>query len=214
MNNFELDVNERIEVVSNDKSYKSLVTDIDDDDSIKINVPVCEGEYLVLYSGQLIEINMYLDSGKCYNFNARVLSKGKEGNIPYYKLSEPFNIRRIQRRNYFRVGVLNHAHYKKITDFESGEADGIPYTDAMMIDLSGGGVKLKINEKVNIHDILSIKMKIKNSDIIVNGEVVRIEISEDKQRLCGIKFLNISQSQTDKIIEELFEVMRKQRALT
>ena len=63
MNNFELDVNERIEVVSNDKSYKSLVTDIDDDDSIKINVPVCEGEYLVLYSGQLIEINMYLDSG-------------------------------------------------------------------------------------------------------------------------------------------------------
>lgn len=157
---------------------------------------------------------MYLDSGKCYNFNARVLSKGKEGNIPYYKLSEPFNIRRIQRRNYFRVGVLNHVHYRKITDFESGEADGIPYTDAMMIDLSGGGVKLKINEKVNIHDILSIKMKIKNSDIIVNGEVVRIEISEDKQRLCGIKFLNISQSQTDKIIEELFEVMRKQRALT
>ena len=59
--------------------------------------------------------------------------------------------------------ILVDNHYRKITDFESGEADGIPYTDAMMIDLSGGGVKLKINEKVNIHDILSIKMKIKNN---------------------------------------------------
>lgn len=83
-----------------------------------------------------------------------------------------------------------------------------------MLDLSGGGLKLKINEDVHMHDILSIKMRIKGSEIIVNGEVVRIEISEDRNKMCGIKFLDISQSQTDRIIEELFEIMRKQRALT
>ena len=65
-----------------------------------------------------------------------------------------------------------------------------------------------------MHDVLSIKMNIKNSDIIVRGEVVRVEISEDKQKLCGVKFLDISQAQTDRIIEQLFEIMRKQRALT
>lgn len=213
MNNFELDVNERLEIISNDKAYKCLVTDFDED-WIKINLPVCEGEYLTVYSGEILEVNMYLDSGKCYNFNTRVLSKGKEGNIPYYKLSEAFNIRRIQRRNYFRVGILNLAHYRNITNFDNEDIDEIPYTEAMMIDLSGGGVKLKINDEVKMHDVLSIKMNIKGSDIIVRGEVVRLEISEDKQKLCGVKFLDISQAQTDRIIEELFEIMRKQRALT
>ncbi|WP_294155088.1 PilZ domain-containing protein [uncultured Clostridium sp.] len=213
MNNFELDVNERLEIILNDKIYKCLVTDLDDD-SIKINIPVCESEYLTVYSGKILEINMYLESGKCYNFNARVLSKGKEGNVSYYKLSEPFNIKRIQRRNYFRVGILNLAHYKNITNFAAEDIDEIPYTEALMIDLSGGGVKLKINDEVKLQDILSIKMNIKNSDIIVRGEVVRIEISEDKQKLCGVKFLDISQDQIDRIIEQLFEIMRKQRALT
>ena len=213
MNNFELDVNERLEIILNDKIYKCLVTDLDDD-SIKINVPVCESEYLTVYSGKILEINMYLESGKCYKFNARVLSKGKEGNVSYYKLSEPFNIKRIQRRNYFRVGILNLAHYKNITNFAAEDIDEIPYTEALMIDLSGGGVKLKINDEVKMQDILSIKMNIKNSDIIVRGEVVRIEISEDKQKLCGVKFLDISQDQIDRIIEQLFEIMRKQRALT
>lgn len=214
MNNFELYVNKRIEVVSNDKSYKSLISDIDDDDdSVKINIPVREGEYLVLDSGEVIEINMYHESGKCYSFKGKVLSKGRDGNIPYYKLSEPFDIKRIQRRSYFRVGILNHAHYRKITNYDSNQAEHIPYSDAMIIDLSGGGVKLKINEEVNLHDVLSVRMKIKGSDIIVNGEVVRVELSEDKQSLCGVKFLNISQVQTDKIVEELFEIMRRQRAL-
>lgn len=213
MNNFELDVNERLEIILNDKIYKCLVTDLDDD-SIKINVPVCESEYLTVYSGKILEINTYLESGKCYNFNARVLSKGKEGNVSYYKLSEPFNIKRIQRRNYFRVGILNLAHYRNITNFAAEDIDEIPYTEALMIDLSGGGVKLKINDEVKLQDILSIKMNIKNSDIIVRGEVVRIEISEDKQKLCGVKFLDISQDQIDRIIEQLFEIMRKQRALT
>lgn len=71
MDNFQLDVNDRLEVIAKDKAYKSLITDFDDD-WIKINVPVFEGEYLVLYSGEMVIINMYLDSGKCYSFKAKV----------------------------------------------------------------------------------------------------------------------------------------------
>ena len=57
MDNFQLDVNDRLEVIAKDKAYKSLITDVDDD-WIKINVPVFEGEYLVLYSGEMVIINM------------------------------------------------------------------------------------------------------------------------------------------------------------
>ena len=77
MDNFQLDVNDRLEVIAKDKAYKSLITDVDDD-WIKINVPVFEGEYLVLYSGEMVIINMYLDNGKCYSFNAKVYQKEKK----------------------------------------------------------------------------------------------------------------------------------------
>ncbi|MGN0144414.1 MAG: PilZ domain-containing protein, partial [Clostridium sp.] len=89
-----------------------------------------------------------------------------------------------------------------------------PYIQAKMIDLSGSGARLEISEKVKIKDILLIKMKIKNSDIVLKGEIVRIEIGSDGKKRCGIKFIDITQTQTDKIIEELFLVMRKQRELT
>ena len=212
MDNFELGINERLEVVSNNKSYKCLIVDLDDE-WIKINIPVCDGEYCIFYKGEVIEANSYLGDGKCYNFKSKVLSKGKEGNIPYYKLSPAFDVKKIQRRDSFRVEILNVAKYKNITNFDNEDVDDIPYLETVMVDLSAGGVKLRIQEKVNVNDILSIKMKIKDSDIVIKGKVIRIERDKDNQILCGIKFLNISQVQTDKIIKELFEIMRKQRAL-
>ena len=53
MDNFELGINERLEVVSNNKSYKCLIIDLDKE-GIKINVPICEGEYLTFYTGDII----------------------------------------------------------------------------------------------------------------------------------------------------------------
>ena len=40
MVNLELKVNSRIEVIVDEKSYKALIIDIEDD-NIKINIPVC-----------------------------------------------------------------------------------------------------------------------------------------------------------------------------
>lgn len=210
MENFKLNINERVEVLSNDKEYKSLILDVNEE-YIYINIPVFEEEYLIIDSDETIQMNVYLQCGRCYNFSAKVLLRGRDGNISYYKLSKPFNIKRIQRREYFRVGVLKNAHYTNITNCESDE---IPYVEGVILDLSGSGVKLEINEKVKTKDILLIKMRVKNSDIIVKGEVVRVEVNEDGKKICGIKFIDITQSQTDKIIEELFVIMRKQRELT
>ena len=59
----------------------------------------------------------------------------------------------------------------------------------------------KMNETVK-----KLKMSLK-------GEVVRVEVDKDINRVCGIKFLDLTDIQIDKIIEELFEIMRKQKEL-
>ena len=211
MHSFSLEVNDRIEVIVDEKPYKSLVIDVDDD-VIKINLPANDGQYLMLHSGEKIEVNAYLENGNCFNFYSKVISKGKDGNILYYELEEPFNITEIQRRNFFRVGVVNSVQYKNITNIYEEDFEDIPFKEALMVDLSGGGIKLKLKEKVNKDDLFFIKMKIKQKEFLLKGDIVRIEETYDNERLCGIRFLDITEAQSDIIIEELFEIMRKQRA--
>ncbi|OOM16225.1 flagellar brake protein [Clostridium saccharobutylicum] len=210
MHSFSLEVNDRIEVIVNEKPYKSLVIDVDDD-VIKINLPANDGQYLMLHSGEKIEVNAYLENGNCFNFYSKVISKGKDGNILYYELEEPFNITAIQRRNFFRVGMVNSVQYKNITSIPEEDFENIPFKEALMVDLSGGGIKLKLKEKVNKDDLFFIKMKIKQKDFLLRGDIVRIEETFDNERLCGIRFLDITEAQSDIIIGELFEIMRKQR---
>lgn len=211
MVNLELKVNSRIEVIVDEKSYKALIIDIEDD-NIKINIPVCNDEYLMLYKDDKIEINSYLDDGKCFNYYCNVISKGKDNNVIYYKLTLPYDVRRVQRRNFFRVNLLEEVTYKNITNKTEKEIEELPYKSGIMIDLSGGGLKVKTKEKLKGNDIIVMRIKMTGIEVKLKGQIVRIEASMDNNFLYGVKFLDITEMESDKIIRELFEIMRKQRA--
>lgn len=211
MVNLDLRVNSRIEVVADEKSYKALIIDMEDD-NIKINIPVRNDEYLMLYKDDKIEINSYLDDGKCFNYYCNVISKGKDNNVIYYKLTLPYDVRRIQRRNFFRVNLLEEVTYKNITNKTEKEIEELPYKSGIMIDLSGGGLKVRTKEKLKGNDIIVMRIKMTGIEVKLKGQIVRIETSIDNNFLYGVKFLDITEMESDKIIRELFEIMRKQRA--
>lgn len=211
MVNLDLKVNSRIEVVADEKSYKALIIDIEDD-NIKINIPVRNDEYLMLYKDDKIEINSYLDEGKCFNYYCNVISKGKDNNVIYYKLTLPYDVRRIQRRNFFRVNLLEDVTYKNITNKTEKEIEELPYKSGIMIDLSGGGLKVKTKEKLKGNDIIVMRIKMTSIEVKLKGQIVRIETAIDNNFLYGVKFLDITEMESDRIIRELFEIMRKQRA--
>ena len=211
MHNFKLKVNDRIEVINDEKPYKALILDIQDD-FLQINVPVYDGDYLMLHSKEKIEINSYLEDGGCFNFNAEVISRGKEGNIIYYRLSKPFNIKKIQRRNFFRVALTNDINFKKITLAKEEDFDNIPYKRGLMVDLSAGGLKLKTGENIKKDDLLLVKMKINEVELELKCDIVRIENTADREVLCGLRFMEISSAQSELIVRELFKIIRRQRA--
>ena len=211
MDDFNLKINDRVEVVVEEKAYKTLILDIQDD-YLKINLPVLDSEYLMLHVNEKIEVNSYLDENRCFKFYCNVISRGKEGNVIYYKVSNPFDIKKMQRRNFFRVGLFNLIEYKIITNINETEIDSVPYKEGYMIDLSGGGLKLKVKDDINKDDIVLISMTIKKIKIELKCDIIRIENTADKEKLCGLKFLDITPVQTDIIIHALFEIVRKQRA--
>lgn len=211
MVNLKLEVNNRIEVIVDEKYYKALIVDISDDD-IKINIPVCNDEYLMLYRGDTIEINSYSDGGQCFNYYCDVVSKGKDNNIIYYKLTKPYDIKKIQRRNFFRVQLLEEVMYKNITNKTEKEIEEMSYTNAIMVDLSGGGLRVKTKEKLKNGDQIIVRIRMTGIEVKLKGEIVRTELYDDNEIACGVKFLDITDAQSDRIIKELFEIARRQRA--
>lgn len=211
MQDFRVKINDRVEVIKDEKAYKSLIVDIQDD-FLKINLPVNDGNYLMLHSNEKIEMNSYLDDGRCYKFYTTVISRGKENNIIYYKMSLPFDIEKIQRRNFFRVDLTNIVEYKKITLVEEEDFENIPYKKGIMVDLSAGGLKLKIREHVKNDDLLLVKMMLNETELNLKCDIVRIQDTEDKEQLCGLRFRDIIPAQSELIVSELFKIMRRQRA--
>ncbi|WP_252231513.1 flagellar brake domain-containing protein [Clostridium sp. ZBS15] len=210
MSKFILKVNDRVEVLVEDKAFKSLIQDIEDD-CIKINIPVFNGEYLALKIDDKMEINSYAKGGKCFNFYCDVLERGKENNIIYYKLSKPYNVREIQRRDFVRVDFMNIVKLKKITESEDEEITS--FKDALMIDLSGGGMRFKTKEKLEKYDKLILEFALNDKLNYIKAQIMRLEITEFNEYIYGVKFIEISENQRDKVISEIFNIMRKQREI-
>jgi c-di-GMP-binding flagellar brake protein YcgR len=211
VDNFNLEVNDKLEVIMGDRAYKALIIDVQDD-FLRINLPVNSGEYLVLNTGEEIEINSYLDENNCFSCQSKVIARGKEGSILYYTISKPFNIKKIQRRNFFRINVVREIKYKIITGLDQADIENMSYREGLMVDLSAGGMKLKLKDNLSLEDLLLIDLKINQVEMEIKCDIVRIEETEDKQIICGLSFRDITHAQSEAIIKELFEIARKQRA--
>lgn len=209
MDKLKLEINNKIEVIYGEKNYKSAIQDIrEEEDEILIFIPVLDGEYLTLVTGRVIEQIYYDNNGNVYQFKSKVLGRIKEKNLSLYRFSSPFDVRKIQRRDYVRVNFIKAINYLSSKDIEKEK-----YKKALLLDLSGGGMKIKVDEKLDKNDLIFSKIIYDDSIIDVNGKVVRVEKTEDKEYICGINFSDIEERTREEIIRIVFKVMRKQREL-
>ena len=81
------------------------------------------------------------------------------------------------------------------------------------MDLSGGGMRIKVKEKLSFNDSIISNLNYENEKVVIKGRVVRIEKTEDKRYIYGIDFKDIDNSTREKIIRIVFKIMRKQREL-
>lgn len=208
MKKFKLEINGNIQILEGEVFYKSNLQDVTES-YILIDIPVNNGIYLTMNDNDEIEAEHYVDGGSYYKFNCRVLGRTREGKLNLYKLSKPYNISKIQRRNYVRVDMVEYAFYKLQND--NGEE---VWKKGIILDLSGGGMKIKIEEKLSLRDSVTVNIFIaENEKVQIVGEVVRVEKSNTGEYICGLKFKEISERTRDKIIQKVFEQMRKQRGL-
>lgn len=208
MKKFKIQLNNRLEIIWGEKIYKSIVQDVSDN-FFSISIPMIEHEYLPIELGTTISIVHYDERGNLFQYESTVIKRVIENNLPQLIMSQPVNIRKIQRRSFVRVSMLQVIEYGKIKFKDVDKLN----KKAFLMDLSGGGMRIKVKDELQKGDKIAARIVYENTEYTVKGEVVRIELTTDRQRECGINFNHINENTRENIIKIVFDVMRKQREL-
>jgi c-di-GMP-binding flagellar brake protein YcgR len=213
MADIKLEVNKRLDVIWNDKIYRSSVQDLSDD-YLAIATPITAGLYLPLHKGDTFLAHYYIDDKELYEFVGNVVTRRIEEKVQLIILEYPKNLKLVQRREYVRVDINHPVKYVKstvISDlknvdevFEMSKANS-----GLLLDISGGGVRIRTLEKMERGNFITVDMELLGRSIRVNGKIVRVIQDETGNFVSGVSFLDISERLRDKVIQLIFEIMRK-----
>lgn len=204
MKNFNLNINGVVVVNYDDVIYKCSIQDISEE-GFSISVPVNDGKFLMLDEGKNLDIEYCTETGNYYEFDVEVIGRDKSDKIPMYKLSLPMNVRKIQRRNYVRVPVVKNVEYRRNEEEL--------WSKATILDLSGGGMKIKAAQEFKINEKLFIKIETISEVFEITAEVKRSDKIKTYEYIYGLEFIDINENKRDKIVKEVFLIMRKQREI-
>ena len=204
MANFEIKINDNIEVLYNKEIYKSKIQDVEDD-SISIYLPGSEGKYLPLEIGEETHRVYYGERDRVYSFKCKVIKRSADGAVRLLTLGKTYDIERIQRRNFVRVSYLESVQYRINEDSSS-----ITFKNATMIDLSGGGLKFRTADKIEKEELITLRLKYHDNEIFIKSKVVRRNTNDNGDYTYGLEFIDISEMDREKIIQLVFQIMRKQ----
>ncbi len=209
---------------SNDKRvYVSQLEWLEEDDTAAIAAPIYEGNIVPLETGTLIEI-YFLKRTKTLldlnRFRAIIRGRGIENNLHVLFIEKLGEIVRIQRRDYYRLDMLLEVRYRVISYFDQvyteipyEEYTDMPYEKTLATDLSGGGIYLLLNEKIEIDSLMNCEISTgRFGKISFIGKLVRCErirkVSKYKYS-AGIEFVEISDNNREKVIRFIFNEQRK-----
>ncbi|MBU3159022.1 flagellar brake domain-containing protein [Clostridium frigoris] len=203
-------LNKKLEILVDEKYFNSNVQDVTDD-YIAISIPTNAGEYLPLSKGAIIDV-IYYEEENIYKFASSIIGRKFE-NIPILLLAKPVEIKKIQRRKYVRVPLIKAAKYinfKNEPKVNHSTIDNSKYLKTVVVDLSGGGMKVKVSEEVSPNDFLLVSLTVNEEEILIVGKTKRITKEDDGRFICGLSFESLDNATREQLIRYIFQLMRNQ----
>ncbi len=208
------------------KNYQSQIADIIDDENIEALMPVYEGRLIPLEKGS--EFDAYISSGGIlYNCKVLVTNRYKNGNIYLVCLRILTDIKKYQRREYYRFDIGTDFAFKPISNMESmviskigDEPESVatrPQLRAVTIDISGGGLKYVTTNRNAKGEIILVFFDIPTNTglkkLKLQGRVLQSTMSMNRPGVYEerLEFFDVRRDDRDSIVKYIFEMERKRR---
>ncbi len=206
------------------KTYISQVHGFLSGERMEIVMPM-EGTKIVLLPVDAV-FDMYLTTfSGLYQCFVRIIDRYKSNNVYLLVVELTSNLRRYQRREYYRFSCALEMKSRELKEEEIKVVDtvdeylipGLPLKHSVIVDISGGGLRFLSNQEyapeslIYINYSLLIKDKVKPYNVV--GKVLASRPSENRKGVFEhrVQYVNMGNDDREELIRYIFEEERKHR---
>ena len=205
-----------------ERVYVSQILDMHKE-KITAAMPIYEGHIIPLEVGSVLETYFYTAKG-IFKTECIIQTRGREENVHIMVLSLLDDISKYQRREYYRLPCnieveVTPMHVTEVISYSKEHVMPQEMMNemikGMIIDLSGGGIKIVTKIEFRKNDYLAVKFFINLDsglkEIKLIGRVVAsIQSPNDRHYYYNrVQFKEISMEIRDSIVKYIFEQQRK-----
>ena len=224
MENLHFGLNQKIEFIGAEGEIGTSLVQDWGKDSFLVTIPLKGSQKKLLAIGDSITGIYYDQNDKVFMFESKVLERVVQ-NIPLYKLNMPSRLRKLQRRDHVRIPVSIPITYMKIPrkakshsvdDLLKGNGITLPvkWETGIAKDLSGGGICIRTLNPIENDIPILITVDTDKLQLTVKGISVRSDrkIRSGQVTYCtGLKFIQLLESERDKVIGFIFSEFRNRK---
>jgi c-di-GMP-binding flagellar brake protein YcgR len=206
------------------KVYTTMVRDILSEDRFEILMPIEQSKVILLPVGAEFDLYFYSNVG-LYQCFADVIDRYKDGTQYVLLMERTSNLRKFQRREYYRLGCALEMNARPLEKEEIDSIEqhremlvpGLPLKSSVVVDISGGGIRFISNYNYEVNSLIYCKY-----NLVIDGAAKEytlvskvIDVHEMENRP-GVyehraQYVNIDSLDREEIIRFIFEEERKHR---
>lgn len=214
----------RISAESDNKIYHSKVYEVLSDERLEITMPMEKTKLILLPVDSEYDVILYTKAGLFQCF-ARIIDRYKSSNVYILVLELVSNLRKHQRREYYRFGCAlemdtRTLQEEEITAVEMNKnfiVSGLPLKRSIIVDISGGGLRFVANQMYDVDSLiycvyrLVVENRMKEYHVV--GKVLKVDEIENRKGDFEhrVQYVNMNRGDREEIIRFIFEEERKSR---
>lgn len=209
----------------NKKIYYSQVYDILSADRMEILMPMEKTKLILLPVDSVYDVIFYA-KGSLYQCFARIIDRYKSNNVYILVLEMTSNLRRHQRREYYRFSCALDMCARPLVEEETKAIEqkealyltpGLPLKHSIIVDISGGGLRFLADQQYQqdsmIYCTYHLLVDGEDKEYSLVGKVLSVRPVENKNGLFEhrVQYVDIDTEKREEIIRYIFQEERKNR---
>lgn len=206
----------------NRKVYDSQVIDIVSDDRIEVSMPFVKSKLVLLPVDGEYNVFFYTQGG-LYQCFARVADRYKNNNVFSVLLDLTSNLRKYQRREYYRFSCALEMNSRTLEEQEIHAVESnagllvpeLPLQRSIIVDISGGGLRFVANYAYEADSLILCKynlwMEGESKEYSLYGRVLSVKPVENRPGVFEhrVQYVYMDNDNREEIIKYIFNEERK-----
>ncbi|MCR5802046.1 MAG: flagellar brake domain-containing protein [Lachnospiraceae bacterium] len=207
------------------KVYGSKIVDILSEDRVELLMPMEKTKLILLPIDGEYNLVVYTDSG-LYQCFVRIVDRYKSNNMYLLVAEFTSNLRKYQRREYFRFSCALDMNARNLVEEEVRSIEGddlvnlqpnLPIKRSVIVDISGGGIRFMSDTKYEVGSMVYCSYDLvkgtERKQYEVVGKVLAVTENEKRPGTYEhrVQYVNMDEYTREEIIRFIFEEERKSR---